>query len=118
MGRSMTTSKDIRRNSRILYQGPIRMSWEERGQPFFAMAKCLDVSAGGLRIESPQPVPHGTAVQLNAERIKLAGTATVKHVVRRGAKYLLGLQLSQVVLFQTIAAINGLAPAETPQRTL
>jgi hypothetical protein len=110
----MTISKDVRRNPRIPYQGPIRIAWEEHGQPRFATTKCLDISAEGLRIESSQPVPRGAVIQLNAERIGLAGSATVKHVVRKGAKYLLGLELSQAVLSKTIAVIESLLPQRAP----
>ena len=39
-------------------------------------------------------------------RINLAGSATVKHVVRQGAKYVLGLELSQVLRDQVLARIR------------
>jgi hypothetical protein len=81
--------------------------WEEQGQSRFAMGKCIDISEEGLRIEVAQPVPRGISVHLSADAIKLAGAATVKHVVRRGGKYSLGLELSQAVLHKTIAEIEG-----------
>lgn len=103
----MPAHKNIRRHRRIPYLGPIRISWEEHGQSRFSMAKCIDLSETGLRIEAPCPVPAGTAIQLRAERIKLAGAATVKHSVRHGSKYLLGLHLTQAILNDTIAEIEG-----------
>jgi hypothetical protein len=108
----LSTEKNIRRHRRISYAGPIRVSWEERGEPRFAFAKCIDISEDGLRIEVPQAiVPAGASIQLAAERIKLAGAATVKHSVRRGARCLLGIELAHAVLDQTIAALQGLPEA-------
>jgi hypothetical protein len=103
----MSADKNLRRHRRIPYVGPIRISWEEYGQPRFAMAKCVDISDSGLRIESPVPVHSGASIQLGAERIKLAGAATVKHMVRNGSKYLLGVQLTQLMLNKTIAELEG-----------
>ncbi len=71
------------------------------------MAKCIDISETGLRIESPEPVRPGSSIQLAAERIKLNGAATVKHSVRHGSKYLLGVQLTQAMLGKTIAELDG-----------
>jgi hypothetical protein len=106
----MSATKDLRRHRRIPYPGPIRISWEDQGQPRFAMAKCIDISESGLCIESPQPVRPGANIQVGAERIKLAGAATVKHVVRNGSKFLLGVQLTQVMRGQTLQQIEGLSP--------
>jgi hypothetical protein len=103
----MSADKNFRRHRRIPYLGPIRISWEERGQPRFALAKCIDISETGLRIESSHPVPHGTLIQLSAERIKLAGAATVKHSVRHGGKFLLGVQLTQAIVGGKIAELEG-----------
>lgn len=84
----------------------------DQGQPRFALTKCVDISETGLRIESPEPVRPGTPIQLGAERIKLRGSATVKHSVRNGSKYLLGIQFTQAILGDTVAGIEG-RPAVT-----
>ena len=103
----MATHKNNRRSRRIPYVGPIRISWEDNGQPRFALAKCIDLSQNGLRIEAPQSVRPGTVIHLAAERIKLTGSATVRHSDRHGSKYLLGVQLNQAVLEKTIAELEG-----------
>jgi hypothetical protein len=108
----MSTGHNLRRNRRIPYIGPIRISWEENGQPRFSLTKCIDISETGLRIESPQPVRPGATIQLAAERIKLSGAATVKHSVRHGSKYLLGIQLTQAMLGDKITRLEG-PPAVT-----
>ena len=88
-------SKEARRHRRLPYSGPVRLSWEDevRG-PRFALVKCIDVSEGGLRIESPVPVPLRATVSLSAGRIYVSGAGSVKHVQRFGAKYLIGVQLN------------------------
>jgi len=103
----MSVDKNVRRHRRIPFLGPIKVSWEEHGQVRFALTKCIDISDQGLRIESPQPVRPGTLIMLESERIKLRGAATVRHSVRYGAKYLLGLQITEAVLGDTIAKLEG-----------
>ena len=93
----MITSKNNRRTRRIPYVGPMRISWEEQGQQCFAQARCIDISEDGMRVEVARPVRPGTRILLSAERLKLSGAACVKHMDRSGGKYLLGLQLSQVL---------------------
>jgi hypothetical protein len=98
--------KNLRRHRRFASAGPIYISWEDRGQPRYALAKCIDMSESGLRIEAPQSIPAGSTIQLRAERIQLAGAATVKHVTRKGSKYLLGIQLTQTKLVKAIAQLE------------
>jgi hypothetical protein len=99
--------KDTRRHRRIPYAGPIRLSWSDpSGSPKFVIGKCIEVSESGLRIEVAAAIPERTIVQLNAERIKFAGSATVRHLERHGAKFLLGLELSQSMTEKAAAAIR------------
>jgi hypothetical protein len=99
--------KDSRRHRRVPWIGPVRLSWEDsRGETRFAHAKCIDVSESGMRIEAPVPVPSGTRILLNAERIKLSGAATVKHATRYSGKYIIGLELAQSANENTIAALR------------
>jgi hypothetical protein len=99
--------KEGRRHRRIPYAGPIRLSWSDpSGNPRFAMGKCIEVSESGLRVEVPANIPERTILQLNAERIKFAGSSTVRHTERHGAKYILGLELSQSMTEKAVAAIR------------
>ena len=99
--------KDGRRHHRMPYTGPIRLSWTDAsGNPAFATAKCIEISESGMRVEVPVNVPARTILQLNADRIKLAGSSTVRHSVRQGAKYLLGLELSQAMTDKAMAALR------------
>jgi len=103
----MPAGKNMRRHRRVPFLGPIRISWEDQGQPRFAIARCIDISDNGIRIEAPQPIRYGTVVMMASERIKLSGSGTVRHQVRNGAKYVLGIQLAQAKLGGVIAQLEG-----------
>ncbi len=99
--------KEGRRHSRIPYAGPVRVSWTgPTGDPAFTLGKCVEVSESGMRLEVPVQIPVRTSILLNAERIKLSGPATVRHCVRTGAKYVLGLELSQAMSDNAMAALR------------
>jgi len=99
--------KEGRRYHRIPYTGPIRLSWSDAsGNPSFTTAKCIEISQSGMRVEVSVNIPERTILQLNAERIKLGGSSTVRHVVRQGAKYILGLELSQSMTDKAAAALR------------
>ena len=108
----MSTGKNKRRHRRVSYLSPIRISWEDRGQQRYALGKCVDISQAGLRLETPQPIAPGTLIQVAADQVKLSGSATVKHTVRIGSKYLLGAELTQFMLDSTVADLAG-RPAVT-----
>jgi hypothetical protein len=103
----MSTGKNRRRHRRVPCINPIRISWEEQSQDRFALCKCIDISETGLRIESPYPVQARTVIILRSERIELHGSGVVRHVVRHGSKYLLGVQLNQAILGGVIAELEG-----------
>ena len=99
--------REARRHHRIPYAGPVRVSWSDAsGTPQFAMGKCIELSESGIRIEVPANIPARTSLLLSAERIKLSGPASVKHVVRSGAKYILGIELSQSMTEKAMAALR------------
>jgi hypothetical protein len=63
-----------------------------------------------VRIELPYPVHIGASILLREDSMKLATSATVKHLIRKGGKCLLGLNLRQGILAKTIAQLeSGLA---------
>lgn len=108
-------AKDVRRHRRIPFIGMVRLAWEDaQGQTKFANGQCLDVSESGMRIEVNTSIAPRTRIMLNAERMKLSGSATVKHVVRYGSKYLLGLELSETLREKTLAAIREPWELRTP----
>jgi hypothetical protein len=59
-----------------------------------------------MRIEVSEPLPARSPVSLQADQIRLVGSATVKHVARTGSKYILGLELSQALRDQTLNGVR------------
>jgi hypothetical protein len=102
----IVSSKDSRRHRRMPYIGSIQIGWEASGQARFAQGKCIDISESGLRMEVPVPVPLRTTISIRAEKITLNGSATVRHVDRYGSKYILGIEMSQILQDKTLAAIR------------
>jgi hypothetical protein len=102
----IVSSKDSRRHRRIPFIGSIQIGWEASGQARFARGKCIDISESGVRMEVPVPVPMRANVSIHAEKIRLNGSATVRHVERYGSKYILGIEMSQVLQGKTLAAIR------------
>jgi hypothetical protein len=103
-------AKHARRHHRAAYTGPIRLSWEDAsGHPAYAQGKCIDISEGGLKVETHCPIPLRGCVSWRAERIRLAGSASVRHVARYGARYTVGLELSQPI---PSASLPGPLPAD------
>ena len=104
---------NTRRFGRTAYAGGIRLGWDERGELRYLQAKCLDISTGGLRVEASAGIPLQSRVSLRVDELNLSGSAILKHVERRGSKYVLGLQLSQTLHAKTMAAIAKATAQET-----
>lgn len=102
-----------RRHARVTYTGPIRLAWDEGGEPRYAQARCIDLSAGGLRVEAPVGIPAQSRILLKVEELKLAGSARLKNMTRRGSKYILGLELNQTLHEKALAAISQSSASQT-----
>ncbi len=90
------TNRERRRTERLPYGSRLRICSEDgSGNTVFGHAQCVDVSEGGLRIETQASVPVGTYVSLRSDQLNFGGSARVKRVVRKGSKYCLGLELSE-----------------------
>jgi hypothetical protein len=106
-GEGAVPTTDLRRHQRAPYTGPIDISWDDgRGNAKWAQGKFLEVSAAGLQVEVREAIPVHTNLMLRAERIQLVGSSRVKHVQRRGAKYILGLELSAPLRGQVLANLG------------
>ena len=103
------STENLRRHRRILYTGPVRLSWQGAAGPCYATAKCMDVSASGMRFECSEPIPVRSMVSLRAERLNVSGSATVRHLARRGAKYRVGLELTEAVPEKVLTEAERLA---------
>ena len=85
----------------------MRISWEDpHGRVKYLPAKCIDISESGMRLETQEQVPIHTHISLRAEQLKLAGAATVRHVHRSGAHFIIGLELTQALRDKALAAVQ------------
>jgi hypothetical protein len=106
-------NRELRRHLRIPYSGPIRLSWEDASSGIhYTQATCIDISKSGLRVESPVAIPARATVSLHAERIKLSGAARVKTAVRRGSKWILGVELNQSLREEFLSKASEGLPRE------
>ena len=109
------SSQDRRRHRRFPYLGPVLMVWDtDHRRTKYVRAKLLEISEGGLRVEIPEPLPVDAHISLRAERINLFGSVAVKHVVRCGSKYVLGLEFSQRLRDQAAELIRNPSAVEPP----
>jgi len=73
----------------------VRLSWEDsRGEGKYAVTGACDLSRGGIRVQLMEQIDRGSYVRVQAEALKLGGTAIVRNCARKGAKYWIGLEFS------------------------
>ncbi len=101
---------DRRRSLRFPYRGAVLMVWDAGyRRTKYVRAKILELSEGGVRIEISEPLPVAAQVSLRAERFELFGAVTVKHSVRCGSKYILGLEFSNRLRGQATELMHAAA---------
>jgi len=73
----------------------VQLVWKDRQDiDRFMKGRILDVSESGIRVELPDPLDRQTYVTLQAASLGLHGSASVRSCVRKGMKYIVGLELS------------------------
>ncbi len=88
-------SKDLRKSSRVVLPGMVRLTWQDaNGCQKFTRGRCLDLSASGIRVEVPEPIPLRSYVTVKLENVDLTSSASVRHVGRLAGKYWVGLEFS------------------------
>ena len=88
-------SGELRRYKRYPHAGKMRAGWEDaHGRAKFATAKCWDISEWGVKLALPEPVPLQSVIQMQSERFDFSGAGVVRHCVRFGASYLIGIEFS------------------------
>jgi len=101
------SSKDMRQDPRLTSGDAVRLAWEDLSTgPRFVSGKCVDVSAAGLKVEVLVPIPVRTNLMVRAEALGLSGSGVVKHSLRRGTKYVIGVQLSERRLTKSRDAVS------------
>jgi len=82
-----------RADTREVVFSPIRVFWEDSaGSAHEVRGHCLDISAGGLRMELRDPIEPGTPIKFEVLTRDLRGEASVRHCMAVGANYEIGVQ--------------------------
>jgi hypothetical protein len=91
----MTEMNGTRRTARTAGLGKVDLEWVDptRGRQF-ATCRILDLSAHGMRIETPTPIPAGTYVRLKSKEHGFTGNAAVKHCRPAGLRSQIGVAFS------------------------
>ena len=106
----------MRRQDRIEVAVPVDVMWTDRqGHERFATARSLDICESGIRIQVPEALPERSFVRLRADRIALAGSASVRSCVKKGTKFMVGLEFSGGMTLKRPAAKKQDAALEAPQ---
>jgi hypothetical protein len=108
-------SKDLkmRRQDRIEVAVPVDVMWTDRhGHERFATARSIDICEAGIRIQVPEALPERSYVRLRADRIALAGSASVRSCVKKGTKFMVGLEFSGGMKWKRPAAKKQDVPVE------
>lgn len=86
---------ESRHHPRAPYAGVVFISWKTfDGQRNHVLGRSMDVSERGLALALGIRIPVGSFVKVQAEALKLNGSATVRRVAHLPGGYLLGLELS------------------------
>lgn len=86
------TRGETRNDRRLKTKSPMKLSWQDStGNRYSIGVQTLDMTSQGARVESPEPMAPGLYVLLEAPKLKLMGSAIVRHCGVRGKNYQIGL---------------------------
>jgi hypothetical protein len=107
---------EMRRQERAEVVVEVDVMWTDRqGHERFATARAIDICESGIRMQVPEALPERSFVRLRADKIGLAGTASVRSCIKKGTKFLVGLEFSGGMRWKRPAAVKTqAAPVETP----
>jgi hypothetical protein len=84
--------KESRMDARLRTQSPMKLSWQDSaGNRYSLGVRTVDMTSQGARVESPEPMAPGVYVLLEAPKLKLTGSAIVRHCEPRGTIFHIGL---------------------------
>src|SRR6266513_4815131 len=97
---------EARRHPRIYYSGLVFVCWQTfEGERNHVLGRCLDVSEQGLGLALYKRIPVGSFVKVRAYSLNLDCSAIVRHSAMQAGRYVLGLELSESVSPEILAAL-------------
>jgi hypothetical protein len=92
---------NMRRHDRTVVRTLVQLMWRDpNGTEKYTNAHTIDVSESGMRIEVPEQIPERSYVTMRVDQLALSGTASVRSCVRKGTKYVAGLEFSSGMKFK------------------
>jgi hypothetical protein len=87
---------DLRRQDRQPCEHNVTVNWRDaRGENKFAIARAIDISQSGIRLQMPEAPPLHSYVMLRAGKLGLMGNASVRHCLRTAAsKFAVGAEFT------------------------
>jgi len=86
-----------RLHARRALLNPIEITWEEQaGVKRHCLGHCLDISAGGLKMEIPDPIEISTVVEFRVVHTNLTGSGWVRYCTATGSRHTIGLEFRTV----------------------
>jgi hypothetical protein len=88
--------KEQRRNRRYAVTNTIlRVSWlDSTGQLKMSHAKVLNVCELGMAVELPESPKIGSMIRFQSEKLRLIGSATVRHGRQAGLRFVVGVEFA------------------------
>jgi PilZ domain-containing protein len=99
------------REKRYEVDFPVFLSWQVNDAVHRVMARCVDLSPSGAKLETKDRLEIRTAVLVHSEHFGRMGMASIRYCVRKVMKYEVGLEfsvnfgLSDPVRQQTLARV-------------
>ena len=88
-------SRERRREVRVRRGTEVRLVWDNsRGESRYAVTKTYDLSRSGVRVYLMEAIERSSYVRVQADGLKLSGTAVVRDCTRKGGNYSIGLEFS------------------------
>src|SRR5258705_13570187 len=98
MALGRVVKSERRKRARIAFRGGVVLCWtDDRGKDNYASGRCADISERGCSIELADSLPVRTNVSLRIADLNVSAFASVRHVTRKGMKYIVGLEFGQPV---------------------
>ncbi len=91
----MATAQGLRRHDRHPLSGRVWLSWEQDGGVRQVACKGLDISAGGMRLSSTDPLPIRNYVNFRIHGTPFAGTGSIRSCSHDRMRYLVGIEFGQ-----------------------
>jgi hypothetical protein len=87
---------NMRRHERVAASHKLLLSWiDAQGVHRVVRGKCVDISASGMKVESPEPIEVRSTVSIRGDG-PLAGSGSVRYCIHKGLKYWIGVEFASV----------------------